>query len=566
MSEECREKVLSEDYRDFIIPDYQKEVEIVYPASEACVQEAGFDYRIVYISAQQAKEVTIENYGYNSIPGVFGLIDMDAMNEAGISAVQNYPTLQLQGKNIMIGFVDTGIDYQNPVFRDLGGSTRIAGIWDQTIQTGQAPEGFSYGSEYTEDMINEALRSETPRKIVPSADTNGHGTFVASVAAGGTNEEARFQGAAPRAVIGVVKLKEAKTYLKEFYAVKEEAVCYQENDIMLGIYYLHRLAVKRRLPLVLCVALGSNFGGHNGASLLSRMLRDYANTADRCVVIGGGNEANQRHHYQGIAERVGVAREVEIRVEESGTGFVAELWTTLPNILTAYLVSPTGERTPSISIRQGSRYTLTFPFDRTTVEVEYRLLMDNNDSQLLFFRFGEAAAGLWRIGVEPLRIADGVFHLWISMQEFLSGDVYFLEANPDDTLTEPASASDAITVSYYNGVNNSVDINSGRGYTRNRLIKPDIAAPGVQVTGAGTDERFVKRSGSSIAAGIAAGGAALIMEWLQQQPNLIRITTSQVKNIMILGTNQEVLPQYPNREWGYGTMDIYQSLDRLRSL
>lgn len=566
MSEECREKVLSEDYRDFIIPDYQKEMEIVYPTSEACVQEAGFDYRVVYISAQQTQEITIENYGYNSIPGVFGLIDMDAMNEAGISAVQNYPTLQLQGKNIMIGFVDTGIDYQNPVFRDMGGSTRIAGIWDQTIQTGQVPEGFSYGSEYTEAVINEALRSETPLKIVPSVDTNGHGTFVASVAAGGANEEARFQGAAPRAVIAVVKLKEAKTYLKEFYAVKEGAVCYQENDIMLGIYYLHRLAVKRRLPLVLCVALGSNFGGHNSASLLSRMLRDYANTSDRCVVIGGGNEANQRHHYYGTVERVGVAKEVEIRVEESGTGFVAELWTTLPNILTAYLVSPTGERTPTISIRQGSRYTLTFPFDRTTVEVEYRLLMDNNDSQLLFFRFTKAAAGLWRIGVEPLRIAGGAFHLWISMQEFLSGKVYFLEANPDYTLTEPAGAEDAITVSYYNGVNNSVDINSGRGYTRNRLIKPDFAAPGVQVTGAGTDGRFVKRSGSSIAAGIAAGGAALIMEWLWQQPNLIGITTSQVKNIMILGTNQEVLPEYPNREWGYGTMDIYQSLDRLRSL
>ncbi len=530
------------------------------------MQDAGFDYRVVYMEKQKSKNITIEDYGYNSIPGLFGLIDTEAMNEAGISAVQNYPTIQLQGKNIMIGFVDTGIDYQNPIFRDMGGSTRIAGIWDQTVQTGDLPEGFSYGSEYTQEQINEALRTESPLDIVPSRDDNGHGTFVASVAAGGSNAENRFQGAAPLAVIGVVKLKEAKDYLKKFYGVKEDAVCYQENDIMLGAYYLHKLAKEKGLPLVICVALGSNFGGHNGATILSRVLRSYANTLDRCVVVGNGNEASQRHHYMGTLEEVGKAQEVEVRVEEGGSDFAAELWTMFPNIVTAYLVSPTGEKTRSISIRQGSRYTLSFSFDRTIVEVEYRFLMDNNDSQLLFFRFSGTSAGIWKIGVEPLRVCDGVYHMWLPMQEFLSGNVYFLEANPDYTLTEPGSAEEVITVSYYNGVDNSVDINSGRGYTRNRLIKPDFAAPGVQVTGAGADGRFVKRSGSSIGAGIAAGACALVLEWLMRQPYLIGTTTSQVRNVIILGANQGVLPEYPNREWGYGTIDIYQSLDRLRSL
>lgn len=566
MPEQCREKILSEDYWDFIIPDYQKSVEIVYPRSQACVQDAGFDYRVIYIEKRKNKNITIEDYGYNSIPGLFGLIDMEAMNEAGISAVQNYPTIQLQGKDIMIGFVDTGIDYQNPVFRDQGGSTRIVGIWDQTVQTGDLPEGFAYGSAYTQEQINEAIRSENPLDIVPSEDTNGHGTFVASVAAGGTNAENRFQGAAPLTAIGVVKLKEAKSYLKQFYGVREDAVCYQENDIMLGIYYLHRLAAARELPLVICVALGSNFGGHNGATILSRVLRNYANTLNRCVVVGNGNEASQRHHYMGTLEEIGKAQEVELRVEDGGTDFATELWTTFPNIVTTYLVSPTGEKTPSISIRQGSRYTLTFSFDQTTVEVEYRFLMDNNDSQLLFFRFSGASAGIWKIGVQPLRVCDGVYHIWLPLQEFLSGNVYFLEANPDYTLTEPGSAEEVITVSYYNGTDNSIDINSGRGYTRNRLIKPDFAAPGVQVTGAAADGRFVKRSGSSVGAGIAAGASALIMEWLLRRPNLIGTTTSQVRNVIILGANQKVLPEYPNREWGYGTIDIYQSLDRLRSL
>lgn len=564
-AEGCREKILSQDCMDFIIPDYRKNAEIVFPVSQACVQDVGFDYRVVYVEKEYVGELTIERYGYNSIPGCYALVDQEAMNTAGISTVQNYPALGLQGNGIMIGFVDTGIDYRNSLFRKMDGSTRIAAIWDQTIQTGTLPEGFTYGSEYTQEMINEALRAEDPASIVPSMDEDGHGTFMASVASGNEDVENRFLGAAPKAVISMVKLKQAKEYLKDFYGIARDAVCFQETDIMQGIYYLHMLAERMDMPLVICVALGSGFGGHNGKSALCSILGNYANTLNRCVVIGGGNEANQRHHYSGIVEP-SQTKEVELQVEKAGTGFVAELWTTLPNILTAYLVSPSGERSPSISVRQASRYSLTFPFDNTTVEVEYRLLMDNNDSQLLFFRFRSAAAGIWRIGVEPLRVADGVFHIWMSMEEFLSGEVYFLEANPDYTLTDPGSTGCAITVSYYNGTDNSVDINSGRGYTRNRLIKPEFTAPGVQVLGAGLNGRFTRRSGSSIAAGITAGAAALIIEWLRRQPNAIGITTSQVKNILILGTNQGVLPEYPNREWGYGTIDLFQSLNRLRSL
>lgn len=566
MPEECREKTLSEGYRDFIIPDYLKNTDTIFSQNQGCVQELGFDYRVVHVEEALAPDISLERYGYNTIPGCYALTDMASLNEAGISAVQNYPTLQLLGNGVMIGFVDTGIDYRNQIFREMSGATRIAGIWDQTIQSGVLPEGFAYGSEYTREMINDALRSEDPYDVVPSVDEIGHGTFVASVAAGGMNVENRFQGAAPKAVIGMVKLKEAKNYLKEFYAIREDAVCFQENDIMQGVRYLHELAGRQNLPLVICVALGSSFGGHNGATMLSRILGDYANTLNRCVVIGVGNEAAQRHHYYNVLDADSPAQEAEIRVEQGNTGFVAELWTTLPNILTSYIISPSGGRSAAISRRQGNRFHITFPFDRTDVEVEYRFLMDNDDSLLIFYRFSHPAEGIWRIGVEPFRVSDGEYHIWLSMQEFLDGNVYFLEANPNTTVTEPGSAGSPITVSYYNGVDNSVDINSGRGYTRNRLIKPEIAAPGVQVTGAGTDGRFVKRSGSSIAAGITAGASALIMEWLKQQPIITGVTTSQIKNIMIMGADQGVLPEYPNREWGYGTMDIYQSLDRLRSL
>lgn len=565
LNEGCRQKILSEDYVDFIIPDYRQNLDVVVSTEQACIQNLGFDYRAIHIDRQLIDEVSIEENGYNGIPNCYALLDTGAMNETGISALQNYPSLQLQGNGIMIGLIDTGIDYTNAVFRDIEG-TRIAAIWDQTIQTGTPPEGFAYGSEYTCDDINEALRQTTPESVVPSRDTNGHGTFLASLAAGRGNNAEQFQGAAPKATLGIVKLKEAKTFLKEFYAIKEDAVCYQETDIMQGLLYLHRLAERLNQSLVICIALGTNFGGHNGETILSRILETYARMDKRCVVIGGGNEASQRHHYFGRFEE-NITQEVEIRVEEGGgRGFAAEIWTSFPNIFTAYLVSPTGERSPEISIRQGEQYSFTFVFDQTTVDIEYRLLLNNNSSLLTFLRFSEPSEGVWRIGLTPLQAGDGEFHIWLSMQEFLENNTYFLEADPDYTLTEPGSTRGAITTAFYNGADNSVDINSGRGYTRSNLIKPDFATPGVQITGVSVDGRFVKRTGSSIAAGIASGAAALIMEWLTKQPGSRNISTSQVANIMILGTEKETLPEFPNREWGYGTLDIYQSLDRLRRL
>lgn len=564
--EECRERILSEDYLDFISPVYRAVTSQEIEGKDVCVLDMDFGFRAVYADKRILKPLSLENFHYNSIPNCYELMDLEAMDDAGIRVVQTYPTLQLMGGGIMIGILDTGIDYRNPLFRNIDGSTRIAGIWDQTVQTGTMPEGLDYGSEYTEEMINEALRFENPLEIVPSMDTNGHGTFIASVAAGGANLEQRFIGAAPEAELAVVKLKQAKSYLKDFYAIRQDAVCFQENDIMLAMRYLNGLARKRNMPLVLCIALGTNLGGHNGSSLLSAMLDAYSSVENRSVVVSAGNGAVHRHHFFREFRDMNDTAEAEIRVEKGVEGFVAELWTTLPNVMTVAFTSPSGERTGYLTIKQGREYRENFVFDRTEVEIEYRLLLENNDSQLIFMRFRNPSPGIWKIDVKPVRMSDGRFHMWLPVQEFLTGEVYFLEADPDTTLAEPGSSLVSMTVAFYNGIDNSVDINSGRGYTRNRMIKPDYAVPGVQVTGTAGGDRFVSRSGSSVATGIAAGASAIILEWLKGQPASRGATTSQVANIIILGTNQETLPEFPNKEWGYGTMDIYQSLDRLRRL
>lgn len=564
--EDCRQMILSEDYIDFISPVYRAISSEETGKERVCIQNMDFGFQAVYANKSVIRPLSLENYRYNSIPNCYELMDLQAMDAAGISIVQTYPTLRLLGSGIMIGILDTGIDYRNPLFQNIDGSTRIAGIWDQTIQEGQMPEGLDYGSEYTEEMINEALRSGNPLGVVPSMDMDGHGTFIASLAAGGADLEHRFMGAAPESVLAVVKLKQAKTYLKDFYAIRQDAVCFQENDIMLAMKYINGLARKRNMPLVICVALGTNSGGHNGSSLLSAMLDAYSSMLNRSVVISAGNGAIQRHHFFHEFRDVHDSTEVEIRVEQGVEGFVVELWTAIPNVMTVAFTSPSGERTGYISLKQGYEYKEEFLFDRTDVEVEYRLLLENSDSQLIFIRFRNPSQGIWRIGVKPVRVSDGRFHMWLPVPEFMTGEAYFLQANPDTTLAEPGSSLMAMTVAFYNGIDNSVDINSGRGYTRDGRIKPDFAAPGVMVTGAGLNNEFVVRSGSSVAVGIAAGASALLMEWVLGQTGLGGVNSSQIRNIIILGAEQRPGMESPNREWGFGTMNLYRSLDTLRQL
>lgn len=562
----CKEKISSEDYWDFIFPPNRSQEVLGVDSGDMCMQEMDFDFYAAYVNRLDLEPLTLERYWYNSIPDCYSLLDMEALEDAGITAVQNYPTLKLLGENVMIGFVDTGINYSNPIFFDSEGKTRIVGIWDQTIQTGTPPEGLEYGSAYTEEEINRALRAENPLDIVPSEDLHGHGTFLASVAAGGADLEQQFLGAAPAASIAVVKLKEAKKYLKDFYAIREDALCYQENDIMLGLKYLNHLAQQRKMPLVICIALGTNFGGHNGTTPLSLILDFYSRVLNRSVVIGTGNEAAKRHHYyHRFADRNSTSS-AEIRVGNGVTGFVTELWSALPNVVTLSITSPSGERTRQVSLRQGYRYHFVFTFERTEVDVEYRLFLENNDSQLIFMRFRNPAPGIWRINVEPIQMSEGEYHMWLPMEEFLSGEVYFLEANPDNTLTEPGTSRHAMTVAYYNSDDNAVDINSGRGYTRDGIIKPDFAAPGVNITGAGIQKNFVTRSSSSAATGITAGAVALLLEWIMQQPGARGVSASQIRTIIALGANRQPQAEYPNEEWGYGTMDLYRSLDTLRQL
>ncbi len=562
----CRERILSEEYRDFIIPGTRSFALPNLLTGDICEQNADFDYRCIYLDGSLTGAISVSTFTYNAIPKCYAPLSMEALNQSGILQIQNYPTLQLKGSNIMIGFIDTGIDYTDQVFRNLDGSTRIAGIWDQTIQTGTPPIDFVYGSEYTSSMINEALASDNPLSLVPSTDDNGHGTFIASLAAGSGVPAENFLGAAPESTLAVVKLKQAKQYLRDFYYIPDEATCFQETDIILGLKYLNNLATSRNMPLIICIAIGTSMGSHVSLLPLTKLVENYGMSVNRIPVIGVGNEADKRHHYSHTTLLGTSPNIVEIRVGENVDGFIMELWTDIPNIFSVSLVSPSGESTSSVPIQTETTTTFNFIFEGTQVTVDYGIIIERTASELIFFRFSAPTPGIWTLIVTPVRTINGLFHIWLPLTEFLSGEVYFLNSDPYYTLTSPATARSAIVVSYYDGSNNSTALSSGRGYTRDELINPQITAPGINVKGALPNNRFAVRSGSSVSTGITSGAVALLLQWAISQYGSTGLDAYQIKSLLILGAVRPPNMLFPNREWGYGILNLYNTLEEARNI
>lgn len=560
----CRTSILSEDYRDFIVSNNSALLSLVQ-VEDSCTQEAGFDYRCIYLPAAQADPFISEMLYYRSTPKCYTHISTDSLNQAGILPLHNYPTLHLMGKGVLIGFLDSGIDYQNPVFRNLDGTTRIVSIWDQTIQDGTPPEWFAYGSEYTEEMINEALFSDNPLEIVPSVDEAGHGTFTASLAAGSGSPAENFLGAAPESLLAVVKLKQAKQYLRDYYFIPDETPCHQETDIILALHYLDLLAQKLNLPLVFCFALGTNAGGHVGALPCPVILNSYGSSINRVPVIGCGNEADKRHHYYAEIPDIYTVHTAEIRVGEGVPGFTMELWTSIPNVVSISLTSPSGESTNRLSLRANVRTDFQFLLELTRVTIDYRVTAELESSELIFFRFTLPAPGIWRVNIEPIRIFNGHFHMWLPISEFIGGEVYFLNSNPYYTVTNPANGAGTINTAFYDGNTNALALSSGRGFSRTDIITPTLAAPGINILGALPNGRFVMRDGSSMAAAITAGAVALLLEWILIKMGNPSVDSYQVKGILMIGAQRPPGIPFPNRDWGYGLLDLFNTLNELRN-
>ncbi len=558
---DCHDAVYSNDYYDLI-----GNITTLEPGlRDLCRQDIANRYAVYYLNRDNVPPMSVGTYKYINIPKCFTILDQKALDVSGITRVQSQRNLNLMGSGIMIGFLDTGIAYENDAFRNTDGSSRITAIWDQTIDTGPHPQGFIYGTEYTKEEIDYALQQENPRDFVPQRDEIGHGTMLASIAAGSEDIANDFIGAAPYADIAVVKLKPAKQYLRDFYYIREDAVAYQENDIFTAIDYLNRLADRRGEPLVLCIGLGTNQGHRGSGGRLTSYLDDVAAMYRRAVCIAVGDEATARHHFYGsISENT--SEKVEINVTEDMRGFIVELWGHSSELFAVSLTSPTGETLQRVAVWNGQQQKQLFLLENTRVVIDYQLGSERSREQLVVMNFQDPVRGLWVVEVFPFRITDGTFNLYLPISAFLEEEVNFVRSNPDMTLTVPSSAKIPMAVGGYNSVSDGNYIESGRGYTMDGNIKPDFAAPAVNVFTQDQFGKFVSMTGTCAAAAISAGACALLMEWNISYIDNRTVNSIELRNQLINGARKLPNQLYPNREEGYGRLDVYQSILNMRNL
>ena len=559
-----REMILSEEYADVIVPYFPC---FLNQYREQGAQVFNEYYGMIHypLSERSFAAFFEEGFFYTTVPKLYTLLDTVNLDAAGITQVQNQPVLKLTGQDIILGFIDTGIDYTHPAFRRSDGSSRIYGLWDQTVQTGTPPYDLEYGSVYTRQEINQALALEDPYSLVPSQDQIGHGTALAGIAAGTALPENDFAGAASQAMIAVVKLKPAKEYLKSFFYVTGDAPAYQMTDIMAGIRYLIRLSEELLKPLVICLGLGTSQGAHSGDSPLDSMLSVTNQFRGIIGVSAAGNEAGRAHHYYGTALNSTEYNAVEILVKEGTRGFCAELWGQPPEVYAVGFESPLGEVVQKIPPRLSYSENISFILENTKIFVSSEIIQTVSGSQLIFIRFTDPTPGSWKIRVYTGNYNSGSYHIWLPITGFSNPDVTFLEPNPDTTITSPGTSLSVITTAAYNAYNNSLYLNSSRGYTRTGQIKPDIAAPGVNVFAPAPRQRYTTITGTSAAAAITAGASALVMEWgMNRTPSRI-FNSEEMKSLFIRGAQRRGDNLYPNREWGYGLLDVYQVFVSLSS-
>ncbi len=572
---DCKDFALSNAYLD-VITDYPL-TKFEEEGLDACYVNIDNLYNVVYVNRDDVSNLESYFFQYRSIPKLYGLMQADLQNApplsptafdpagliaSGILRVQQEP-LALTGRGVIVCFIDTGIDYTRPVFQEESGSSRILALWDQSIQSGTPPDGFLFGTEYTNEELNEALQSSDPYAVVPSRDELGHGTALASVAVGSRVDNGNaFLGAAPNAHIAVVKLKECKQYLRDFYLLPENVPAYEESDLMLAVQYADGLADKYRRPVVICIGVGTNYGDHEGSSAFSRYLNIVAGKRGRAVVVCGGNEGNADHHFQttfGAGRNGADTLPVEIRVGESERGFIMELWGSAPDVFTVSVRSPGGETTPPVRLRLRDSITYGFVYEKTRITVTGSIVEPSSGAELILLRVEDPTPGIWTLQVEAIEdAANGTFHIWLPITQFLSASTYFLESSPDVTLTEPVYGDNVIGISTYNAANNGFYIDSGRGFSRNGRVFPVLAAPGVEVSTV-----YGKCTGSGVAAAMTTGAVAQFMEWAIPRGNNDAISGREIRNYLIRGADRTTSYSYPNREWGYGRLDMVGTFDAL---
>ena len=472
----------------------------------------------------------------------------------------------LSGKGILLAVIDSGIDYTNRNFRNADGSTRILFLWDQTVSPDEEkgffpPEGFQTGTEFTREQINAALREADPLRqyeLVPSRDSSGHGTAVAGIAAGAAGNG--YEGVAPESELLIVKL-----------GAPRENSFPRTTEMMRAVTYVVRKAQSLNRPVAINLSFGNTYGAHDGSSLLERFLDNAAEIGRTVICVGSGNEGASAGHREGCV-KTGETVATELSVGAYETAFSVQLWKTYTDVFRITLRSPGGQEF-SFSTEKGGE--ITWKAERTSVLIYVGEPSPYAVEQEIYFDFIPEnlyiSPGIWSflIGTQE---KESSFYFYLPSQAARNQNTRFFEPNPNLTLTIPSTASKVITVGAYDSTYDAYADFSGRGYRYAErdigllaagAAKPDLAAPGVNITAPDIYGGYRSFTGTSFATPFVTGAAALLMEWGIVQGNDAFLYGEKVKAYLRRGARKIRGEEfYPNDRVGYGALCVADSIPK----
>lgn len=471
-----------------------------------------------------------------------------------------------KGKGTIIAFIDSGIDVLHKTFQDNKGKTRIIAIWDQTDNTGSSPHILgienSFGTEHREAQINSYIENmEVPPTL--GRDPTGHGTLVASIAAG--KAIGNFKGGiAPEAKIIVVKINPNDPNGLDTRHAQ-------------ALNYIEQVAKYEGKPIVVNLSQGTNLGSRDGSAhheiICNNFLRNgYRNNFSLVKSAGNQRKANQHSQLQGPVKQS--YKILRLRCPRScKSEELIELWFDFQNKFQFRLVNPSEISSDWVS--EGGFKEGIFNNSENKFFIRYRKHSQNNpeDSKLLIViesqKQNPIEQGIWKLEIKGIKLSNksNLIDAWIerSSHNIAFHPFSFISNEEEDiTLTTPGTTESLIVVgstklSCENLLSCSTieDDKSSIGPTRKiGICKPTLIAPGIDIYGAksGSLDEVIKNSGTSFATPHVSGAIALIFSTLSTNESNQSITQRRI----IAGFRDTCFPQDQlwNKEKGFGILDL----------
>jgi endonuclease G len=463
-----------------------------------------------------------------------------------------------KGDGAIVAVIDDGIDVLHRAFLDGNGKTRILGIWDQRDKTGPAPKDFDFGTFYTQEQIqawvDENTDPEAATFTVPAAlsrNKDGHGTHVASIAAGRAAGASFKGGVAPEAPILFV------------VSAAAEPIGYSTAHLA-ALDFIRRFATARRMPVVVNVSQGHNAGAHDGRSALEVGFDEFSGggrVPGRIVVKSAGNERGKKGHAR--VELLPDSADTITWQSWTDPGWNrdrVELWWDSINSLRFRLTAPSKQQSDWVDETKPAakgRLSGGGPFRMELVKRH----PDNGDSRLVV-ELGTGpglnllAQGEWILEIEAVKVRTAAeVHAWLERGGSRPSE--FIEhTNEDMTLSVPGTAFNVIAVGAVDtGKPYRVGKFSSYGPTRDRRNKPDIVAPGVGVEAArgGTFDGVHPMNGTSMAAPHVTGAIALLLSRMAKSGQPIPTATQATAALRQVAMNST--GNFTNSQ-GYGLIDV----------